>query len=284
VAALAACALLAGCTFPGARAAPRPPASPVPESGVPEGSGALPTAVPARPDVFATGLDPGHDREQGLWLSWSLVDRTDGRRIGSTNSATERTNAESSMKAWIAADRLRLDSDAGRAVSAHERQLIEQAVRASDDLAAEELYRGLGADAVLRHLEPVCGVAVTTPERGYWSYAQITAEDATRILDCVLDRAPTYRDGNVLIDALHRVDQDGAFGIPEALPSGTAVAVKNGWTAHGGTGSWNLNCLASWDHYTLAVLTRYPIGRGQEYGAGVCRDVTAAFLAASGES
>jgi hypothetical protein len=37
--------------------------------------------------------------------------------------------------------------------------------------------------------------------------------------------------------------------------------------------------VAAWDRYTLAVLTRYPIARGQDYGAGVCRDVTAALLA-----
>jgi hypothetical protein len=238
-------------------------------------------AAPPRPDVFTTGLDVGHAHEAGLWLSWSLVDRTDGRRIGSANSRTERTNAESSMKAWISADRLRTDSAAGRRLSAGNRALIERAVRASDDQAAEALYRPLGADAVLRDLKTTCGVTVSTSRRGYWSYAQITAQDATNILNCVLTRAPTYTDGRVLIDALRDVDPEDRFGIPQALPAGTVVAVKNGWTAHSATGQWNLNCVASWDHYTLAVLTRYPMGRGQDYGAGVCRDVTKAFLAKS---
>ena len=217
-----------------------------------------------------------------LWLSWSLLDRADGRRAGSDNNAKDRTNAESSMKAWIAADRLRADSEAGRDTSAHDRALIDRAIRASDDAAAEELYRRLGADAVLRRLKQVCGVAVTPSRRGYWSYAQITAKDATDVLDCVLDKAPGYRNGKLLIDALHGVNPDGRFGIPEALPPGTEVAVKNGWTAHSAVGQWNLNCVGAWDHYTLAVLTRYPIGRGQDYGAGVCRDVTAALLAATG--
>ena len=184
------------------------------------------------------------------------------------------------MKAWISADRLRVDSEAGRATSARDRALIDRAIRASDDAAAEELYRGLGADAVLRQLDQVCGVAVSPSRRGYWSYAQITAQNATDVLDCVLTKAPTYREGKLLVDALHGVNPDGRFGIPEALPPGTDVAVKNGWTAHSATGQWNLNCVASWDHYTLAVLTRYPIGRGQDYGAGVCRDVTTKVLAA----
>lgn len=271
-----ACALLAGCAVPGARAQPPPT-----ESAAPGGAASSHAeATPDRPDVFTTGMATPHEGEEGLWLSWSLVDRTDGRRIGSGNGGTGRTDAESSIKAWIAADHLRLAGDAGRAVTPHQQDLIERMIRASDDAAAEEIYRLRGADAVLRHLGAVCGVAISTTDRGYWSYAQITAEDATNILDCVLDKAPGYPNGNLLVDALRGVNDDGSFGIPEALPAGTVVAVKNGWTAHGASGRWNVNCVASWDHYTMAVLTRYPISRGLDYGAGVCKDVTAAFLAA----
>ena len=272
------CATVAACASPagGAPLLPTPVAAASPSSSGPT------STAPPRPDVFTTGLDVGHDHEAGLWLSWSVVDRDDGRRIGSKNSGTDRTNAESSIKAWIAADRLRVDAAAGRRVSQANRELIERAVRASDDEAAEDLYRPLGADAVLRDLKTVCGVGIATSRRGYWSYAQITAQDATRILDCVLTKAPTYTDGGLLVDALHDVDTDDRFGIPEALPPGTAVAVKNGWTAHSATGLWNLNCVASWNQYTLAVLTRYPMGRGEGYGAAVCKDVTAKFLAKAG--
>ena len=37
--------------------------------------------------------------------------------------------------------------------------------------------------------------------------------------------------------------------------------------------------MAAWDHYTLAVMLRYPIARKLDYGAGVCRDVTTTLLA-----
>ena len=127
--------------------------------------------------------------------------------------------------------------------------------------------------------ETFCGVAVSTARRGYWSYAQITATDATAILDCVLDKAPSYPGGDEIVTDLRSVEPDDAFGIPQALPTGTAVAVKNGWTAHSATGKWNVNCMAAWDHYTLAVLLRYPIARKLDYGATVCRDVTTTLLA-----
>jgi hypothetical protein len=228
--------------------------------------------------VFDTGVTTGHDHDKGLWLSWSLVDTARDRRVGSTNSRTERTNAESSIKAWITTDFLRVAAERGRSVRASDRAAIDAAIRRSDDAAVEHLYRSLGADQVLRDLKSVCGVTVSTPQRGYWSYAQITATDATTILDCVLTKAPSYPGGDEIVTDLRTVEADNAFGIPQALPAGTVAAVKNGWTAHGATGLWNVNCVASWDHYTLAVLTRYPMARQLDYGAGVCRDVTRTLL------
>ena len=237
-------------------------------------------APPPKPDVFDVGLDPGPGNDPDLWMSWSLVDRSRDRRIGSATSTSDRTNAESSIKVWIAADYLRDAQEDGRALSEGQLALVDQAIRASDDQAAETMYRSLGRDEIFDDLAETCGVRVTTSRPYYWAWGQITADDATRILGCVLDRAPRYRHGDRLLDDLHHVDADGAFGIPQALGPNVPVAVKNGWTAHGDTGQWNVNCVAAWDHYTLAVLARYPIGRGLDHGAGVCRDVTAAVLRA----
>jgi len=117
------------------------------------------TAPPPAPDVFDAGAATTHDHDDGLWLSWSLVDTADGRTVGSANSTTERTNAESSMKAWITTDFLRVAGERGRTVQASERATIDAAIRKSDDQAAERLYRSIGADQVLRDLKTVCGVA-----------------------------------------------------------------------------------------------------------------------------
>ena len=172
------------------------------------------TAPPVVRSVFDTGVATPHDHDDGLWLSWSLADSAGDRRVGSANSSTERTNAESSMKAWITTDFLRVAGDRGRTVRASDRADIDAAIRRSDDDAAERLYRRLGADQVLRDLNSVCGVAVTTAKRGYWSYAQITATDATTILDCVLDKAPSYPGGDEIVTDLRSVEPDDAFGIP----------------------------------------------------------------------
>ena len=236
---------------------------------------------PAEPaaDVFLSGITTPRDGDEGLWMSWSLVDTARERRVGSANSDTDRTNSESSIKAWIAADYLRVVQAEGRAVTAAERADIAAMVRSSDNAAAQRLYGALGGDAILRHLRSVCGVTVSTATPGYWSLTQITAVDATRIFACVLRTAPAYPGGNDLLTDLRSVDPDDAFGIKAGLPPTETVSLKNGWMPHSSTtGKWNVNCVAAWDDYVLAVLTRYPVDRPLTYGADVCRDVTAAVV------
>jgi hypothetical protein len=244
-----------------------------------------PPVAPARmaplrtPSVFDTGVTTSHEHDKGLWLSWSLVDTVHDRRVGSANSDTDRTNSESSIKAWIAADYLRVAQAEGRAVTSSERADIAAMVRSSDNGAAQRLYEAIGGDAILRHLRSVCGVTVATSTPGYWSLTQITAVDATRIFTCVLRSAPAYPGGDDLLTDLRSVDPDDAFGIKAGLPPTTTVAMKNGWMPHSSTtGEWNVNCVAAWDDYVLAVLTRYPVDRPLTYGADVCRDVTAALV------
>ncbi len=253
---------------PTTAAVPATPAAPTTSSASPS---------PAGSDVFALpGLATSHDADPGLWLSWSLLDVSGDRRVGSPDSTTGRTNAESSIKVWIATDYVRVAQ--GRTLSSSERSDIDRAVRDSDDNAAERLYRRIGDDAVLRHLDTVCDVDIRTARRGYWSYAQITAVDATRILHCALRRLPAYRGGSEVLDDLREVSADGAFGIKDGLPPGTDVQLKNGWTEHSATGLWNVDCVGAWSHFVLAVLTRYPAGKGLDYGAGVCRDITAELV------
>ena len=239
-----------------------------------------PSPVELATDVFTSGMATPRDGDDGLWLSWSLVDTARDRRVGSANSDTDRTNSESSIKAWIAADYLRVAQVEGRAVTSSERADIAAMVRSSDNAAAQRLYQALGGDAILRHLRSVCGVTAATSTPGYWSLTQITAVDATRIFACVLRSAPAYPGGDDLLTDLRSVDPDDAFGITAALPPTTTVSMKNGWMPHSSTtGEWNVNCVAAGDDYVLAVLTRYPVDRSLAYGADVCRDVTAALVA-----
>jgi hypothetical protein len=87
----------------------------------------LPVAAitaPPPPTVFDTGMTVPRTGEDGLWMSWSLVDDVRHRETGSENRSTERTNSESSMKAWITTDLVRVAGERGRALRASERSDI----------------------------------------------------------------------------------------------------------------------------------------------------------------
>ncbi|MFP5070599.1 hypothetical protein ACLFMI_13130 [Pseudonocardia nantongensis] len=277
-----------------------PRVAPTPDAVAPAGAAGSPgsaaasadrrelAAAPPGPDLLDRppgSLPVARADEDGLWLSWALLDTgtgtgPDARWTGSANAATERTEAESTMKAWIAADTLRAAAETGEPITTGEREDIRAAVRSSDDAAAERLYRRAGTDDVLDRLGSECGVEVATSRPGWWSFTQLSALDAAGMLGCVVERAESWPGGADLLGDLRAIDADGRSGVA-GLIGAADVSEKNGWTEHG-RGAWNVNCVVAWQDRALAVLTSYPAGRGLDHGWGVCRDVAAEVLAEPG--
>jgi len=208
------------------------------------------------------------------WSAWALLDRRTGRIAGSANRASQTSTTESMVKSWLAADylaALRHDLDD------HAADQIRNALRVSDDAAAEWLYRTRGGDATIRRMIDTCRLTGTRPSPGNWALTRITAQDAARLGDCLADGAasgPRWRDW--LLWEMRQVAPSNAFGIREAFPprQAAAIAVKNGWTDRSATGMWHVSCLGIWHHWSLAVLVRYPIRLGLGHGAAACRDIT----------
>jgi hypothetical protein len=221
---------------------------------------------------------------ESTWYAWHWVNLTTGESYGSANASTETNNTESMIKAWIGADYLTRLEKTGRPLSAADKSLITKMIRRSDDSAAQTLWLRGGRDAVIQRAIDECGLTGTSVFKDWWSKTQITAADSTTLMTCILDRAATSPLVAWMVDDLMRdVEPANAFGIAEVLSDVDSLAdpaVKNGWTAHGQTGQWNLNCLAEWkptgtpDDIVLAILTRYPAENGQKYGEQLCRDVT----------
>lgn len=211
-------------------------------------------------------------------LAWALLEVGSGRRTGSGNHVMLRLNAESTIKAWIVADFLRKEGQAGRRPTPGDIETIDAAIRRSDDASAEQLYRRAGGDLVLADLLDVCGVRVSTLYPGYWSYTQVNADDAIDIFSCSIRQAQLWDGGQSFLADLGSVLSPGNRGISEVLRSTTPVRVKNGWTSHAATGRWNVNCVAAWDDYILSVLTSYPVANGVDYGFTLCRKVANQLL------
>jgi hypothetical protein len=219
------------------------------------------------------------------WASFTLLDRKTGKSIGDSRSG-QTTFTESTVKAWLAADLLATRAEQGGAPSAYEMTRMTSMIRLSDDNAAEYIWRLLGADASIRKMIKVCGLVDTSVYPFWWSKTEISSRDLARVGDCILPgkgKLLSPAAGAPLIRLMKSVDPSNAFGIQQAQPAGKGVriAVKNGWTEHGASGDWNVNCLGIWgpaNRWVLAVTIRYPISNGLDYGANVCRRVTTALF------
>ncbi|WP_157545809.1 serine hydrolase [Hamadaea tsunoensis] len=259
----------------GPSAAPSSTAEPV------AGTSTKASAVPKQPAVHPV-VNPA--TQSDTWYAWQWVNLTTGAAYGSANARTETNNTESMVKAWLGADYIAGLESAGESLGAADKALITKMIRSSDDAAAQTLWQRRGGDAAIERLIADCGLTNTSVTPDWWSKTQITAYDATKMLRTILNRSQTSPWTAWLVDDLMRsVDPGDAFGIAQVLAEldpQAKPAVKNGWTAHGATGLWNLNCLAEWtptgssDRIVLSVLTRYPVAYGQSYGEKLCRDVT----------
>nr|WP_240948108.1 class A beta-lactamase-related serine hydrolase [Planosporangium mesophilum] len=269
VAVLLACVGTAGVVVAGHRLSAAAHAG---RGGVPAGSAAS-TAAAGAPVLTPRTVDVSVDG----FLSWSLLDRRTGAISGSANHADATSSTESMIKVWIAADYLRQQAAGGGTPTQQRLAELTTMIRDSDDLAAEDIYRLDGGNAVVSRMISTCGLTGTTAVNGWWSRTQVTADDAARLGLCVADGRAAGRTWTPwILTQMRQVRGEGRFGVVDALPASTAAttAIKNGWTLINADGSWHVACLAVQDRWVLSVLTRYDGSRGLSYGAGVCADVT----------
>jgi hypothetical protein len=275
-------------------AAPAAEPSPTPSASTAAHPLAAPMATAARPSPRP--VDPYRSAQVAAqrvtaradgFASFTLLDRAKGKRIGDPRSA-QLTFTESTIKAWLAADLLATRARAGATLTAYENMRMAAMIRLSDDNAAEVIWRWVGADSSIRDMIETCRLQDTKVYPDWWSKTEISARDLARLGDCIVPGKGKFLSpavGAPLLALMRRVDKSNAFGIQQVNPAGRGVriAVKNGWTVHGSADGtvWHVNCLGIWgpgNRWVLAVTTRFPVGRGLDYGAGLCRQVTRAVL------
>jgi hypothetical protein len=267
------------------------------------GRGAGPAAAPAPvapppPPTLAAGpvtVDVG----KGHYFAWALLDRQTGTISGSANSATSTNSTESMIKVWIVSDYLRRLGD--KQPTAARLKQASTAIRDSNDDAANSLYNASGKTAVTRRMISMCGLTNTKVSTmagyvGWWSFTQMSAQDAVRLGECVKSgkaAGPKWTKWvltemtNVRGTTAKKDQQEkqggGRWGIIDGLPKEILaqgpVSIKNGWTPLSYDGRWHVNCLAVTDDWVLAVQTRYPTKRGLDYGAAVCESVATQLVA-----
>jgi len=232
---------------------------------------------------------------KGNFFSWALLDRETGAISGSANK-TATNSTESMVKVWIVSDYLRRLGD--KAPSASRLKQASVAIRRSDDKAAQSLYNASGGSAVLSRMTTMCGLKETKPvvppgeKSAWWSYTKMSPADAVRMGECVKNgKAAGPKWTKWVLTEMTKVngttakrDQPygGRWGIIDGLPPQIikqGVGIKNGWTPIFVDNKWHVNCLAVADNWVLAVMMRYPIKKGLDFGASVCASVAEQLVA-----
>ncbi|WP_436529532.1 transglycosylase domain-containing protein [Actinoplanes sp. HUAS TT8] len=166
----------------------------------------------------------------GQDFSVSFVDRKTGRRYDYQGDRPFET--ASVVKVELLAAQLLQAQDAGRALTAAEKERARKMIVASDNDAAEQIYDAIGGAGGLRPALKRLGLNDTVPAANF-GLTTTTADDQTRMVtDLLATGSPLDLASRQQILALmSSVNADQTWGISAASFSGEQVALKNGWLA-----------------------------------------------------
>lgn len=214
------------------------------------------------------------------FMAWALMDQQTGEINGSDNMTATSTTA-SMIKAWLAADFLRRADESGHKPTDSELHTISIMIRDSDNNAAIWTYDKVGRNDSIKRLISMCALTDSRYTDGLWSKTMLSPRDTVRMGACIKQGKAAGPDWTEwLLGEMRQVRGFGRFGIIEALPPDVAAktSIKNGWIDRT-DGNWHVNCLAIiGDDSILAVMMRYPVAKGPEYGGTVCKKVTEQLL------
>jgi hypothetical protein len=254
----------------------------------------MPTAQPgSTAETPAAGAKQVSVSFSGEFLGWAMLDRMTGDAVGNNMDRTSST--ESMIKTWLVADFLRRAGEGSKphVPTAAELETARQAIRWSDDDAAQDLYEANGGNSSIQRMIQMCSMTETTVYNNWWSRTQMSPLDAVRLGECLENgkaAGPDWTDwllgemrqvqGTTAPSEQEATRGGGHWGIIDGVPASqaTTVAIKNGWTSYQSDGNWHVNCLAVTNDWAIAVMMRYPSGNGLEYGAEVCQSIAAQLL------
>ncbi len=209
-------------------------------------------------------------------------------------------------KTWLYHPRLRQDTasivkveimgtalwnaqNAGTPLSSTATSLMRPMIEASDNDAATSMLANVGGPSAVAKFDRAAGLTATTPStQKYipgttlpgWGLTTTTALDEVKLVGTFAYPNSILTTGhrNYGLGLMENVESDQRWGISGGVPSGTTVAIKNGWlplTGHG----WQINSIG-WVHghgrdYVLAVLT---VGNPDEqYGIDTIEHIAASI-------
>lgn len=207
-----------------------------------------------------------------------------------------RIRTASIVKMAVMAAVMHRANEEGRDLTQAEVRDIGPMIRVSDNDATTRLFNSLGKGPGLARFFEKAGMTATKPHpMNWWGYTDTTAPDMARLAALVYERDLLgVGMSDRALEWLSNIAASQSWGLEQGSPPEAFVAFKNGWYPEDESGVWRVNSVGAVRQtegadvgFALAVLTRYPIGRGQGYGERTTTEVTRlvhAALAARDES
>jgi hypothetical protein len=114
----------------------------------------------------------------------------------------------------------------------------------SSNADAEDLWDSEGGPVAVTAYGEKAGLEGTQPNRkGFWGLSTTTASDQVRLLDrlAVPNTLLTRAERDQAMGLMHEVEADQRWGVSAGLPTGTSIAVKNGWLPLDNGSGWQVN-------------------------------------------
>jgi len=225
------------------------------------------TALPGR-QVALTAALAAYEVTDQAEFALAVVDHRTG--LSYTFHGDQAFATASVVKVDILAALLLRAQDAGRGLTATERDLADTMIRNSDNDAASTLWEMIGGADGLAAADERLGLTETVPgPDGWWGMTTTTVTDRIKLLDTIDDpNGPLAPSREYVLDLMSRVAADQAWGASAGAGPEETVALKNGWVDDD-TGTWIINTTGRITgpdtDLTIAVLSDHQTG----YAAGV---------------
>ncbi|WP_086829059.1 serine hydrolase [Allokutzneria sp. NRRL B-24872] len=176
-------------------------------------------------------------------------------------NASRQFQSASVIKVTILAAVLKKAQDAGRALTAQEKQWATAMITKSDNDSATALWDSVTAAGMKKFMALVGMRGTTIDSSGWWGKTHITAADQMAMLTHLTTSSSVLNATSraYVLDLMGKVVAGQRWGTPVGAPSGTTVRVKNGWVDRGDGVGWRINSLGVFSgkgkDYQIAVLT-----------------------------
>ncbi|MEU7602856.1 serine hydrolase [Streptomyces sp. NPDC041003] len=200
---------------------------------------------------------------------------------GTAGATDHEFDTASIVKVDILAALLLQTADAGRALTAQERQWATVMIENSDNAAANALWDAIGGGQGLAKANTRLGLTETVPGDGaYWGLTQTTPDDQLRLLRAVFSEDSVLSaDARAYLQSLMgSIAADQNWGISAAADDPGAAQLKNGWLARSGTGLWVTNSIGRVEvsGHTLLLAVLCDDQKSQETGMALVEDLAVA--------